>query len=116
MSSDAAGYVAAEVDDEKEFEKAPISRSHLAVVLVGLVTLGCFNFLLLKVTYTAYTDKYGFFVNQGINFLYIVFGVLAFYPRDFLTDDITPEMWKFPHKVTLCNNPLLIFSIADIRA
>jgi hypothetical protein len=53
-------------------------------------------------TYTGYTAEYGMFVNQGINLLYIVFGGLAVYPRVILTNDITPEMWAFPHKVFMC--------------
>jgi len=57
-----------------------------------LISLGCVNFVLLKELYTAYGDQYAFFVNQGVNFLYIVYGGAILYPRMCLTDSVTPTM------------------------
>ena len=43
--------------------------------------------------------KYSFFVNQGINFFYIIVGGLMVYPRQCCTNDITPEMLKIPQRI-----------------
>ena len=46
-------------------------------------------------------SRFSFFVNQGINFFYIVVGGFMVYPRMCLTKDITPDMRKVPHKIYL---------------
>ncbi len=46
-------------------------------------------------------DQYSFFVNQGINLLYVVVGGVMVYPRMCFTKDITPQMRRVPHKYYL---------------
>jgi len=94
--------MSANKDEEQGVVKEPISRSFLACILLGLIVLGCCNFVLLKILYTAYGDEYAFFVNQGVNLLYIIYGGIAVYPRWIWTKDITPEMVAFPHRIYFC--------------
>lgn len=77
-------------------EAPPMTRLHLTVVLVSLVFLGCVNFCLLKMMYSAYGDGRAFFVNQGVNFLYVVYGAAVLYPRMWFTSNITEEMRQAP--------------------
>ncbi|CAD7945538.1 unnamed protein product [Amoebophrya sp. A120] len=76
-----------------------LSTAKIWVILCGLICLGTVNFVLLKVVYTEYanvavgttsqngvpvpatTVDLSFFANQGINFLYIVFGGCILYPQ-----------------------------------
>lgn len=53
----------------------------LFMVLVILMVTGATNFVLVKVLYSAYGEKYEFFVSQGINFIYIIYGGMLVYPR-----------------------------------
>mmetsp|Transcript_79704 Transcript_79704/g.200532 ORF Transcript_79704/g.200532 Transcript_79704/m.200532 type:complete len:504 (-) Transcript_79704:191-1702(-) len=71
-------------------EHLPVAQ--LACIMAVLISLGCVNFILLKELYTAYGDQYAFFVNQGVNFLYIVYGGAILYPRMCLTNAVTPTM------------------------
>ena len=66
-------------------------------MMILLVTLGSFNFILVKAMYNAYGSKYAFFANQGVNFLYIVYSGVVLYQRKTCTTDITPEMYLFSH-------------------
>lgn len=70
----------------------PLPAARLLTIMVVLISLGCVNFVLLKEMYTAYGDKYAFFVNQGVNFLYIAYGGAILYPRMCFTDAVTPHM------------------------
>merc|ERR1719419_781316 len=79
-------------------QRPPIGRLHLLCVMCGLVSLGCLNFVLLKVLYTAYGDRRAFFVNQAINLLYIVYGGAVLYPRMLFTDRVTSAMKAFPKR------------------
>jgi drug/metabolite transporter (DMT)-like permease len=58
-----------------------------------LVILGTINFVLVKEMYSAYGEKYAFFVNQGVNFLYCIYGGAVLYPRMWFSNDITSEMY-----------------------
>jgi len=73
-----------------------LSFSRLALIIATLIFLGCVNFTMLKQMYTAYGGKYAFFVNQGVNLLYIVYGGAVLYPRMIFTNVVTPEMKKVP--------------------
>jgi len=53
----------------------------LAAVLVFLLLSGACNFVLLKILYNSYGEASAFFVSQGINVLYIVYGGVVVYPR-----------------------------------
>ena len=53
----------------------------LAVVLLLLLVSGSCNFVLLKILFAAYGEASAFFVSQGINVLYIVYGGMVVYPR-----------------------------------
>ncbi len=66
------------------FESPPPQRLRglaLAAVLVFLLLSGACNFILLKILYNSYGEASAFFVSQGINVLYIVYGGLVVYPR-----------------------------------
>ncbi|CAK0805423.1 unnamed protein product, partial [Prorocentrum cordatum] len=78
--------------------RPPIGRPHLMLVMVGLISLGGLNFVLLKVLYTAYGDRRAFFVNQAINLLYIFYGGAILYPRMLATSAVTPAMRRFPKR------------------
>ena len=39
-----------------------------------LVFLGSLNFILVKAMYNAFGSSYAFFANQGVNFLYVLYG------------------------------------------
>lgn len=87
-----------------ENQRQPISVVRLAVIMVGLVILGAMNFIMLKLCYQQYsnvvvdktkpthTKDLSFFANQGINFLYVIYGGLILYPRMIFTNQITREM------------------------
>lgn len=84
----------------------------LTIVMTGLVTMGAVNFVLLKMVYAQYSNvrveigadgqgkhesKYktvdlSFFANQGINFLYVIYGGMILYPRMLFTDAIPKKM------------------------
>ena len=77
-------------------------------MLALLVAIGAINFVLLKVLYNAYGVERAFFVSQGINLLYVVYGGLLVYPRvlpgvgDRISDAlglerISPAMRAAPH-------------------
>jgi len=98
----AEASAASKIDEEQEIRrsvapKARISRVRLYTIVGLLIILGCGNFILLKICYSAYPARYSFFVNQGINFLYCTFGAFIVIPRIY-TGSISKEMLKFPHK------------------
>lgn len=53
----------------------------LCVVLMLLMIFGTANFLLVKVLYSVYGEERAFFVSQGINVIYVLYGGLVVYPR-----------------------------------
>eukprot|EP00656_Telonema_subtile_P013709 TRINITY_DN16966_c0_g1_i1.p1 TRINITY_DN16966_c0_g1~~TRINITY_DN16966_c0_g1_i1.p1 ORF type:complete len:333 (-),score=39.56 TRINITY_DN16966_c0_g1_i1:108-1106(-) len=75
-----------------------IAKLKLYLIVAVLIALGTGNFLLLKIVYSAYPAKYSFFVNQGINLGYVVFGVCVVLPRIYWTKEVTPEMRKYPQR------------------
>mmetsp|Transcript_3260 Transcript_3260/g.8582 ORF Transcript_3260/g.8582 Transcript_3260/m.8582 type:complete len:491 (+) Transcript_3260:3-1475(+) len=83
---------------EGDAGRCELPVAQLALIMVVLISLGCVNFVLLKELYTAYGDKNAFFVNQGVNLLYIVYGGAILYPRMCLTDAVTPKMQALSKK------------------
>lgn len=94
-------------EDSPHRWRRQIGGFHLVLVMCGLITLGATNFVLLKITYTAYGDRRSFFVNQAINFLYIIYGGLILYPRMWFTDNITHDMVSFPKR------PFFVMGVLD---
>ena len=82
----------------------------LFFVLILLMLTGTTNFVLVKVLYSTYGECYAFFVSQGINVIYVVYGGLLVCPRllpwglgDTVSramnfDPITPAMRRSPHR------------------
>ena len=58
-----------------------IAGIELILVMLLLLCSGTVNFVLLKVLYAAYGEAEAFFVSQGINVLYVLFGGVCVYPR-----------------------------------
>lgn len=58
-----------------------IAGIELAIVMLLLLLSGTVNFVLLKVLYAAYGERHAFFVSQGVNVLYVVYGGICVYPR-----------------------------------
>ena len=69
-------------------------------MLVGvMVVLGTINFVLLGTLYKSFTDSYAFFVNQGINFMYVVMGGMVLYPKQIFTNEINEKTGlRFPQR------------------
>ena len=45
--------------------------------------------------YNAFGSSYAFFANQGVNFLYVLYGGAILQQKMLCTDEITPEMPDF---------------------
>jgi hypothetical protein len=58
-----------------------VTGMELVLVMMLLVITGSANFVLLKVLYSSYGEANAFFVSQGINLLYVLYGGLITYPR-----------------------------------
>ena len=58
-----------------------LTSTALLLVLVLLLSSGVVNFVLLKVLFAAYGESQAFFVSQGINLLYCIYGGALIYPR-----------------------------------
>lgn len=65
-------------------------------IFSALIVLGCVNFLSYKVMYSAYGERYSFFVSQGVNLLFVIYGGMIVYPMQLFTDQITKEMTDIP--------------------
>ena len=55
--------------------------AELFVVLLLLLVSGAGNFVVVKVLFAAYGEPSAFFVSQGINVLFVIYGGLVVYPR-----------------------------------
>ncbi|KAJ1457898.1 hypothetical protein M885DRAFT_586495 [Pelagophyceae sp. CCMP2097] len=65
--------------------------------LCFMVFIGPTNFVLYKILFTVYGERSAFFVSQGINVLYVVYGGVALYPQMWRKDsEITPAMRALP--------------------
>lgn len=58
-----------------------ISTAHLLVLVSSLLCVGTLNSVAYKVCYAVYGQQYAYFVSNGINTLYVVFGGAILYPR-----------------------------------
>ena len=68
------------VEDEPRAPRR-LANVELLLGLLLLLTAGAINFVLLKVLYSAYGASSAFFVSQGINVLYCLYGAALVYPR-----------------------------------
>ena len=57
---------------------------------------GPLNFITYKIMYNSFSEKYAFFVSQGVNFLYVIYGgiILFFLEKE---GEITKEMKEISH-------------------
>ena len=69
------------VDTQDSKPPRRVRGLELLAVMCLLLASGSVNFVLLKVLFTAYGEANAFFVSQGINLLYVVYGGLVTYPR-----------------------------------
>lgn len=88
--SDACDFIS----DDKHAQKS--KNLFILCLFISLIFLGCVNFLSYKVNYSAYGEEYSFFVSQGINLLFILYGGCVLYPMQYFTDIITPRMTRIP--------------------
>merc|ERR1712166_63141 len=84
-----------------------ISRVKLYTMVGFMIVLGCGDFILLKITYSAYPPRFSFFVNQGINFLYCTFGACIVLPKIYIRGSVDKQMLSFPHR------PFMIMGVLD---
>ena len=68
-------------DDKSGHMVRPLGTIELIVVLILLLLSGSVNFVLIKCLYSEYGEAQAFFVSQGINVIYCVYGGLIVYPR-----------------------------------
>ena len=66
------------------------------LMMLLLVFLGSLNFILVKAMYNAFGASYAFFANQGVNFLYVVYGGVILQQKLHCTNEITKDMRTFP--------------------
>eukprot|EP00937_MAST-01D_sp_MAST-1D-sp2_P006340 g6340.t1 len=66
------------------------------VVMGGMIVTAALNFALYKSMFTAFGPANAYFVSQGVNVLYVIYGgiILAWKLR--FTDHITPQMRALP--------------------
>ncbi|GMI07739.1 hypothetical protein TrVE_jg5007 [Triparma verrucosa] len=74
---------------------ATVSSVKLASLVFALLTVGMANTLSYKVCYAVYGEKYAYFVSNGINALYVVFGGCILYPR-YCKNEIPKELLNQP--------------------
>jgi len=68
-----------------------LSCTRLILLLGTLVLVGAANFAMFKSMYNAYGEKNAYFVSQGVNLLYVIYGGLLVYPRQiFCAKDYEP--------------------------
>ena len=58
-----------------------VPKISLVLLVVSILFVGTLNTLSYKVLYTVYSQRYAYFVSNGINVLYVVFGGMLLYPR-----------------------------------
>jgi len=68
----------------------------LILYIVLLVVFGAANSVTFRYTYAAWPTRYAVFVNQWTTLLYCLIGSCVLVYKFTLTNDITPEMRKFP--------------------
>ena len=74
-----------------------LGNPNLVGSFILCLLVGPLNFVLYKVMYAAYGDSRAFFVSQGVNFLYVVYGgVILWYLSK--KGEITAETRNISHK------------------
>lgn len=58
-----------------------VPKIRLLLLVFSILFVGTLNTLSYKVLYTVYSQKYAYFVSNGINVLYVIFGGFLLYPR-----------------------------------
>ena len=74
------------------------SRLIIGLALPTVLVVGPVNFVLYRVCYATYGEKYAFFVSQGVNLLYVVYGGAILLPKMWFGDEITPAMRALPQR------------------
>eukprot|EP00965_Chrysotila_dentata_P045000 1494767-Pleurochrysis_carterae.AAC.3 len=85
---------------EKSTRPRRVRNTELVIVLCLLFTSGTANFVLLKVLFSAYGEGAAFFVSQGINILYCIYGGILVYPR------MLPRGWGHWVSLTMGLEPI----------
>ena len=70
----------------------------LLLVLLSMVVCGAANFALYKSMFNAFGPANAYFVSQGVNLLYCVYGGVILAYKTHCTPDITPAMRKVPQR------------------
>ena len=68
----------------------------METTLPTVLVVGPVNFVLYRVCYATYGEEYAFFVSQGVNLLYVVYGGAILLPKMWFGDEITPAMRALP--------------------
>jgi drug/metabolite transporter (DMT)-like permease len=97
--STAYGSQSLEIEDlSRPSTSTDASQSNFWVYsnFIACLIVGPLNFVSYKVMYAAYGESRAFFVSQGVNFLYVLYGGIILH---YLTKkgEITPEMQAIPH-------------------
>lgn len=71
------------------------SATKFAAVFLATLLIGPLNFVIYKIMFTAYGEANAFFVSQGINALYVIYGGVALYWVE-RQGKITHEMTQIP--------------------
>lgn len=79
-----------------DVDSTEISSVWIYSNFIGCLIVGPLNFVSYKVMYAAFGPSHAFFVSQGVNFLYVLYGGVILH---FLTQkgEITKEMRAIPH-------------------
>jgi len=65
--------------------------------IISILIVGPLNFVSYKIMYSAYGESRAFFVSQGVNFLYVVYGGFILHGLT-RRGEITDEMKQIPHR------------------
>jgi drug/metabolite transporter (DMT)-like permease len=70
----------------------------LFIVLGAMIVMGAANFAIYKVMFNAYGTSGAYFVSQGVNVLYVVYGGICLAYKMLFTNEISREMRQGSHK------------------
>lgn len=74
------------------------ARLCLSLNFLGCLVLGPVNFVVYKIMYDSFGEGRAFFVSQGVNFLYVLYGGAILWLLD-ARGEISPDMRQIPqHK------------------
>ena len=74
---------------------------------MAIMAIGPSNFVIFRILFAEYGQEYAFFVSQGVNLLYCVYGGLLLYPKMCFGTEITREMRALPQY------PFMIMAFLD---